>query len=246
MYEKNLQSRPGLNSEFEDGVAIFIDVPNKVNFDVCMKDFMPEYYNWTSRSEERVQEYFEASPRPLCKRSKLPFLMRRREPVCTRDGAPDDGTRSCSTNAGPSLYYGGGPYDYVSGLAEISRSYNSARNDTFTMHATLMWTVNDLPAYGMTSGRSFNGVKGCPICMEDTRAFYLQNDGKTCYFNYHRQFLSPDHPHRRNTKAFTKNRIERKVMRPRLIRGHIHDWVNEFSPAVEVSFVTPRWLQQRA
>ncbi|KAL0411281.1 UNVERIFIED_CONTAM: hypothetical protein Slati_3717800 [Sesamum latifolium] len=33
------------------------------------------------------------------------------------DGAPDDDTRSCPTDAGPSSYYDGPPYDYVSRLA---------------------------------------------------------------------------------------------------------------------------------
>ncbi|KAL0416859.1 UNVERIFIED_CONTAM: hypothetical protein Slati_3517800 [Sesamum latifolium] len=70
----------------------------------------------------------------------------------------------------------------------------SARDETFAMHAALMWIVNDLPAYGMASGWSSAGVMGCPVCMEDTRAFYLQNGRKACYFNCHRQFLPPDHP----------------------------------------------------
>ncbi|KAL0406202.1 UNVERIFIED_CONTAM: hypothetical protein Slati_3934100 [Sesamum latifolium] len=52
---------------------------------------------------------------------------------------------------------------------------DNARDETFTMRAALKWTVNDLPAYWMASGWSFAGVMGCPICMEDTRAFYLQN-----------------------------------------------------------------------
>ncbi|KAL0428080.1 UNVERIFIED_CONTAM: hypothetical protein Slati_2982800 [Sesamum latifolium] len=35
------------------------------------------------------------------------------------DGAADDGTRSCPLDAGPSsYYYSGGPYDYVSRLAD--------------------------------------------------------------------------------------------------------------------------------
>ncbi|KAL0454599.1 UNVERIFIED_CONTAM: hypothetical protein Slati_0799100 [Sesamum latifolium] len=52
---------------------------------------------------------------------------------------------------------------------------DNAKDEIFTMRAALMWTVNDLPAYGMASGWSTTGVMGCPVCMEDTRAFYLQN-----------------------------------------------------------------------
>ncbi|KAL0404314.1 UNVERIFIED_CONTAM: hypothetical protein Sradi_2072200 [Sesamum radiatum] len=35
-----------------------------------------------------------------------------------QDGAPDDDMRSCSTDAEPSSYTVGPPYDYVSGLAD--------------------------------------------------------------------------------------------------------------------------------
>ncbi|KAL0345790.1 UNVERIFIED_CONTAM: hypothetical protein Sradi_4410300 [Sesamum radiatum] len=59
---------------------------------------------------------------------------------------------------------------------------DSARDETFAMCAALMWTVNDLPAYGMASGWSSASVMGCPVCIEDTRAFYLQNGRKACYF----------------------------------------------------------------
>ncbi|KAL0394679.1 UNVERIFIED_CONTAM: hypothetical protein Slati_4434100 [Sesamum latifolium] len=47
-------------------------------------------------------------------------------------------------------------------------------------------------------------------------------------------FSPPDHPYRRKKKAFTKNRVERKVSRPRLTGEHIRDWVEKFSPAVKV------------
>ncbi|KAL0347897.1 UNVERIFIED_CONTAM: hypothetical protein Sangu_1017500 [Sesamum angustifolium] len=110
------------------------------------------------------------------------------------------------------------------------------------MGVALMWTVNNLPTYGMAFGWSFNGFIGCPVCMEDTRIFYLQNGRKACYFDYHRQFLPSDYPYHRNKKAFTKNRVEMKVTRPRLMREHICDWFEEFSPAVEVPSVTPRLL----
>ncbi|KAL0427262.1 UNVERIFIED_CONTAM: hypothetical protein Slati_2901000 [Sesamum latifolium] len=102
---------------------------------------------------------------------------------------------------------------------------DSAKDETFTMSATLMWTVNDLPAYGMASEWSSTGVMGCPVCMEDTRAFYLQNGRKAYYFDCHRQFLPPDHPYHRNKKVFTKNRVERKVARPRLTEKQIRDWL---------------------
>ncbi|KAL0303004.1 UNVERIFIED_CONTAM: hypothetical protein Sradi_6168500 [Sesamum radiatum] len=80
---------------------------------------------------------------------------------------------------------------------------------------------------------------GVSVCMEDTRGFYLQNDRKACYFDCYRQFLPPDHPYRRNKKAFTKNQVERKVARPRLAGEQIRNWVEEFSHAVEVPLSLP-------
>ncbi|KAL0419124.1 UNVERIFIED_CONTAM: hypothetical protein Sradi_1325900 [Sesamum radiatum] len=115
---------------------------------------------------------------------------------------------------------------------------DSAKNETFTMCAALIWTVDDLLAYGMASRRCTAGVMGCPVCMKVTRAFYLQSR-KTCYFDYHRQFLPPDHPYHRNKKAFTKNRFERKVAHPRLTGEKIRNWVEKFSPTVEVLLSLP-------
>ncbi|KAL0442266.1 UNVERIFIED_CONTAM: hypothetical protein Sradi_0165500 [Sesamum radiatum] len=102
------------------------------------------------------------------------------------------------------------------------------------MCTALMCTVNDLPTYGMAFRWNTSSVIGCLVCVEATRAFYLQNGRKACYFDCHRQFLSPDHPYRRNKKVVIKNQVEKKVTRPRLTGEQICDWVEEFSPAVEV------------
>ncbi|KAL0440442.1 UNVERIFIED_CONTAM: hypothetical protein Slati_2527200 [Sesamum latifolium] len=110
---------------------------------------------------------------------------------------------------------------------------DSAKDETFTMCAALMWTVNGLSAYGMASRWSFVGIMGCSVCMKDTRAFYLQNGRKACYFDCHKQFLPPDHPYHRNKKAFTKNQVEMKVASPRLTGEQIRDWVEEFSPVLK-------------
>ncbi|KAL0307844.1 UNVERIFIED_CONTAM: hypothetical protein Scaly_2967800 [Sesamum calycinum] len=106
----------------------------------------------------------------------------------------------------------------------------------FMIGAVLMWTVNDLPAYGITSWWSIAGVMGCPICMDDTRAFHLQHGRKVCYFDCHRQL---HHPYRRNKKAFMKNHVENKVARPRLKRDQILDRVANINPAVEMPLSLP-------
>ncbi|KAK4400331.1 hypothetical protein Sango_1139200 [Sesamum angolense] len=72
-----------------------------------------------------------------------------------------------------------------------------------------------------------------------TRAFNLQNGRKACYFDCQRQFLSQDHPYRRNKKVFTKNRVERKVAHLSFTGEQIRDWVEEFSPGVEVQLSLP-------
>ncbi|KAL0355353.1 UNVERIFIED_CONTAM: hypothetical protein Sradi_3982200 [Sesamum radiatum] len=108
MYEKNLPNRAGLTPEFQDGVTTFIEwvksqqtymdgekircpcrkfknevlkTSDEINFDLYMKSFMPEYYNWTLHGKERVQEYFVAIMRPICRTSKIPLLLLRRVPV---------------------------------------------------------------------------------------------------------------------------------------------------------------------
>ncbi|KAL0417097.1 UNVERIFIED_CONTAM: hypothetical protein Slati_3541600 [Sesamum latifolium] len=119
------------------------------------------------------------------------------------------------------------------------RTYDHATDNKFIMRAALMWTVNDLPVYGMASGWSTAGVMGCPICMDDTRAFHLQHGRKACYFGCHRQFLPGQHPYRRNKISFTKNRVENKVARSRLSGDQLLDWVADISPVVEMPLSLP-------
>ncbi|KAL0440685.1 UNVERIFIED_CONTAM: hypothetical protein Sradi_0007400 [Sesamum radiatum] len=65
------------------------------------------------------------------------------------------------------------------------KTYDHAKDRAFIMRAVLMWTVNNLPAYDIASGWGTAGVMGCPICMDDTRAFHRQQGRKACYFDYH-------------------------------------------------------------
>ncbi|KAL0448041.1 UNVERIFIED_CONTAM: hypothetical protein Slati_1932000 [Sesamum latifolium] len=104
---------------------------------------MPKYYNWTSHGEERVQEYFDAvtavphlqdeqtSPAPAEEGTSTHWgdavemnwaqkmIFDAAGQAYNQDGVADDGTRSSPLDVDPSsYYYGGGPYDYVSGLAD--------------------------------------------------------------------------------------------------------------------------------
>ncbi|XP_024009341.1 uncharacterized protein LOC112084441 [Eutrema salsugineum] len=85
-------------------------------------------------------------------------------------------------------------------------AYDVSLQQNFKLKAVLMWTISDFPAYGMLSGWTTHGRLACPICMDDTKAFYLPNGRKTCWFDCHRRFLPHGHPLRKNRKDFLKGR----------------------------------------
>lgn len=84
-------------------------------------------------------------------------------------------------------------------------TYDISRKQNFRMRAALMWTINDFPAYGMLSGWSTHGRFACPHCMEHTKAFTLDNGGKSSWFDSHRRFLPHNHPFRRSRNGFKKD-----------------------------------------
>ncbi|KAL0387661.1 UNVERIFIED_CONTAM: hypothetical protein Sradi_2647900 [Sesamum radiatum] len=114
-----------------------------------------------------------------------------------------------------------------------AQTYDAFRKEFFMMRATLMWTVNDFPAYGMLSSWSTAGIMGCLICMDNTGAFHLQHGRKACYFDCHRQFLKAGHPYRRNKKAFTKGRVEKNEAPPRSNGEEVWHSVRYFKSAIE-------------
>ncbi|WZZ25915.1 hypothetical protein YC2023_009316 [Brassica napus] len=85
-------------------------------------------------------------------------------------------------------------------------TYDVSYKENFQMRAVLMWTISDFQAYGMLSGWTTHGRLSYPYCQDDTYAFQLKNGRKTCWFDYHRRFLPPDHPYRRSKTSFTKNK----------------------------------------
>ncbi|KAK6782032.1 hypothetical protein RDI58_019828 [Solanum bulbocastanum] len=101
------------------------------------------------------------------------------------------------------------------------------------MHATLMWTINDFPAYGMLSGWMTAGKLECPYCMKDTKSFTLKHGRKNSWFDCHRQFLPPDHEFRRNKYAFKKNKTERDGPPPILTGDDIWKRVQNFPKVTE-------------
>ncbi|PKU75846.1 uncharacterized protein LOC110096851 [Dendrobium catenatum] len=76
-------------------------------------------------------------------------------------------------------------------------TYDSVSKNTFQMHAALLWTINDFPAYGILSGHKVHGYKAFPICDSETSSQYLRN--KMCYMG-HRRFLPKEHKWRKSRK----------------------------------------------
>ena len=47
-------------------------------------------------------------------------------------------------------------------------TYDVASKQNFRMHATLLWTISDFPAYANLSGWSTKGRFACPCCNKET------------------------------------------------------------------------------
>ena len=95
-------------------------------------------------------------------------------------------------------------------------AYDAYRQESFTLKAILMWTINDFPAYGNLAGCTVKGYKACPICSEKTCAVRLGHSKKMSYIG-HRRFLPRYHPYRFQKKAF--NNEEEIEIAPEPLKG---------------------------
>jgi hypothetical protein len=59
----------------------------------------------------------------------------------------------------------------------------------------------------MTMTKSKNSTLELRICGEDTYCFHLKFEGKVSYFDWHRYFLSLDHPFRLESNGFKKDNV---------------------------------------
>nr|XP_021842429.1 uncharacterized protein LOC110782571 [Spinacia oleracea] len=80
-------------------------------------------------------------------------------------------------------------------------TYDAYKKETFQLHASLLWTINDFPAYGNLSGWCVYGKNACPCCIKDTWSKRYNNSGKVCYLGG-RMFLDSDHKYRYDEKSF--------------------------------------------
>ncbi|CAH9142220.1 unnamed protein product [Cuscuta epithymum] len=112
-------------------------------------------------------------------------------------------------------------------------TFDAARKELFRLHVCVLWTISDFPAYGMLSGWSTAGIMSCPICMENTSAFYLKYSRKPCHFDCHRKFLPLNHSYRKDKTSFLKDKIERSAPPPRLNGGELWARVRSIPSAIK-------------
>ncbi|XP_019240729.1 PREDICTED: uncharacterized protein LOC109220717 [Nicotiana attenuata] len=112
-------------------------------------------------------------------------------------------------------------------------TYDISTKQNFRLHAALMWTINNFPAYGMLFGWSTAGNLSCPCCMEDTKAFTLKHGGKNTWFDCHSRFLPMNHEFRRNTSAFMKNLTDFKEPLACLCSEEIWNRVRDLPKVIE-------------
>ncbi|XP_025640500.1 uncharacterized protein [Arachis hypogaea] len=105
-------------------------------------------------------------------------------------------------------------------------TYDASKNKTFQLHAALLWTISDFPAYAMLSGWSTKGKLACPCCNYDTSSCYLKHSRKMCYMD-HRKFLGMDHPYRMDKRSFNGN-VELRSSPDLLDRVQIFEDLKDF------------------
>ncbi|XP_042988691.1 uncharacterized protein LOC122316221 [Carya illinoinensis] len=97
------------------------------------------------------------------------------------------------------------------------RTYDAYSGQNFTLHAALLWTINDFPAYANLSGWSTKGKMACPYCTADTNSQWLVYGRKHCYMG-HRRWLPVGHTWRRKKNAF--NGFEEHRLQPSRVDGN--------------------------
>ncbi|GKB69874.1 hypothetical protein Tco_0931286 [Tanacetum coccineum] len=95
-------------------------------------------------------------------------------------------------------------------------TYDASSKSMFQLHAALLWTISDFPAYAKLSGWSTQGRLACPTCNIKTRSFRLKQSRKFCYLG-HRRWLKENNKLRRDKAAF--NGEPEWDSRPRVLSG---------------------------
>ncbi|XP_038706800.1 uncharacterized protein LOC120002208 isoform X2 [Tripterygium wilfordii] len=85
------------------------------------------------------------------------------------------------------------------------QTFDASCNQMFQMRATLLWTINDFPAYANLSGWSTKGEYACPCCNSNTQRCWLKHGKKFSYMG-HRRFLPNSHKFRKDKLSFDGKR----------------------------------------
>ncbi|KAM3200037.1 hypothetical protein P3L10_032397 [Capsicum annuum] len=80
-------------------------------------------------------------------------------------------------------------------------TFDASNKQNFKLHASLLWTINDLPAYRNLSGWSTKGKLSCPTCNKDNSSIRLANCKQECFMG-HRRYLPLSHRWRINKNSF--------------------------------------------
>lgn len=95
-------------------------------------------------------------------------------------------------------------------------TFDVSTRRNFRLHASLLWTINDFPAYANLSGWSTKGKLACPCCNKDTYSLRLANGNKQCYMG-HRRYLPTNHKWRNDKRSFDGTKELREA--PKLLSG---------------------------
>lgn len=88
---------------------------------------------------------------------------------------------------------------------EGEQTFDASTNEMFQLHAALLWTISDFPAYANLSGWSTKGEYACPCCNVKTQSYWLKHGRKYSYMS-HRRFLPVNHKFRKDKVSFDGSR----------------------------------------
>ncbi|KAG8493196.1 hypothetical protein CXB51_010618 [Gossypium anomalum] len=83
-------------------------------------------------------------------------------------------------------------------------TYDVLRKENFYLRVSLLWTINDFPAYANLFGWSTKGRYACPYCVVKTCSKWLYN-GKKFSYTGHRRWLDGNHKFRFQRSLFDGN-----------------------------------------
>ena len=92
-------------------------------------------------------------------------------------------------------------------------TWDAKEKENFTLHAILIRTINDFPAYAILSGWSTKGKFACRYCHRHTDYLWLKFGSKHCYMG-HRRFFPLKHKWRRNKVSFNNKAETREAPVP--------------------------------